>query len=105
MGLAGTIGNCAARLGKKTLGVLYRKRNIRKANVCVCLASPSESSVHSVTWIFLPSINPSPYDYPVSSLGLPSGWRNIAPSREHVRSEERRVGKECVRTCRYCGSL
>src|SRR3546814_18852332 len=38
-------------------------------------------------------------DHLVSLVGKPAGTRS--PGQILVRSEERRVGKECVSTCRY----
>src|SRR3546814_15662467 len=36
----------------------------------------------------------------VSESGLTGGWNGLFVDRMSIRSEERRVGKECVSTCR-----
>src|SRR3546814_1321441 len=39
------------------------------------------------------------YNQPVDSIQNPTNWR-LPRSLKNLRSEERRVGKECVSTCR-----
>src|SRR3546814_13451240 len=49
----------------------------------------------------LPPPNVSPLHVPVPLNGpVPNGLPQGRRHQDHTRSEERRVGKECVRTCR-----
>src|SRR3546814_14911954 len=64
--------------------------------------NPSSRSCASRIWS-IRDMYADALDLPVSPGATNAGSPRLSPKRLVPRSEERRVGKACVRTCGYCG--
>src|SRR3546814_11009830 len=79
-------------------GVRVMKRAVRTA-LLLTLSLSGLSNAQAALLIFTANLNGASENPPNASLG--SGFTQADfDSTAHTRSEERRVGKECVSTCR-----